>query len=143
MEMQDLTGKKFGRLTVIKFDHKYKRRMYWLCKCDCGAEKVVAAGHLKNGHTQSCGCYAREQSSKTGKRTAKNMCLANIKHGGTYERLHGVWADMITRCENPNRQSYKWYGALGVKICPEWKDYAVFREWALKNGYDKTAAKWK
>lgn len=39
--MQDLTGQKFNKLTVIKFSHfDKKKNSYWLCKCDCGNEKV-------------------------------------------------------------------------------------------------------
>lgn len=56
----DLTGQKFGRLTVIERAKNYKSgQSRWLCKCDCGNEKVIAVGNLKNGHTQSCGCLRK------------------------------------------------------------------------------------
>jgi hypothetical protein len=67
----DLTGQKFGRLTVIGFSSKeeyttesgYKYyRYYWNCKCDCGSEIIALGPSLKNGHTKSCGCYATDLS---------------------------------------------------------------------------------
>jgi hypothetical protein len=62
---------------------------------------------------------------------------AKIKHGGSGTALFMVLNGMKTRCENPNSTAYKWYGAKGVKVCPEWKDFAVFRDWAMSHGYKK------
>ncbi len=64
--LDDLTGRVFGRLTVIK---KVKREncqknTYWLCKCECGNEKEILGTSLKNGSTISCGCYMREIHKK-------------------------------------------------------------------------------
>lgn len=56
-KLNDLTGKKFNRLTVIKrIENNKHNQSQWLCKCDCGNMVVVVAAHLKNGHTKSCGC---------------------------------------------------------------------------------------
>ena len=60
---EDLTGGKFGRLTVIS-STVVDGRSKWLCLCDCGNTTTVATSHLKDGHTKSCGCYMREQTSK-------------------------------------------------------------------------------
>lgn len=66
----DITSKKFGRLTVLKSVKSEKaaakgRVQYdWLCRCECGAEKVIAVGNLRSGATSSCGCIratTREQ----------------------------------------------------------------------------------
>ncbi len=59
----DLTGRKFGRLTVIGFSHtdKYK---FWNCECICGKTTKVPTGHLNNGHTTSCGCYGQSVARK-------------------------------------------------------------------------------
>jgi len=51
-----MIGKKIEKLTVIKFVEKRKYRKYWLCKCDCGNEKIIYDGSLKSGNTKSCGC---------------------------------------------------------------------------------------
>lgn len=57
----NLTGKRFGRLSVISWHHKdFKRRThFWLCKCDCGKEKVIGVSNLqrKVKPTFSCGCF--------------------------------------------------------------------------------------
>jgi len=50
----DMTGKRFGELTVIEFSHMHKDA-YWKCLCDCGNEKVIPGYNLRNGHTKSCG----------------------------------------------------------------------------------------
>ena len=52
-------------------------------------------------------------------------------------RLYGVWCYMRERCGNPNTKRYKDYGGRGISVCSEWDDYAVFRAWALANGYKK------
>jgi len=63
MKRIDLTGQRFGKLTVIQYDHTKKPsgRAYWLCKCDCGKKTIVEANHLRSEHTQSCGCWHKER----------------------------------------------------------------------------------
>lgn len=67
------------------------------------------------------------------------MGKGQVKHGdarrGQTKRLYRIWRNMIQRCSNPNKPDYKYYGAQGVHVCDEWKEYVVFREWALNNGY--------
>lgn len=60
MKRIDLTGQRFGRLTVIRYDHSEHDGVHWLCKCDCGTEKVLAGYSLRRGSTRSCGCLANE-----------------------------------------------------------------------------------
>ncbi len=62
MKRIDLTGQRFGRLTVIEYDHAEHDGAHWLCKCDCGTEKVVAGYLLRNGATKSCGCLKSDAS---------------------------------------------------------------------------------
>jgi len=52
----DLTGKKFGLLTVIEKSCKIKLEFYWKCKCECGNETIVAGVSLRHDKTKSCGC---------------------------------------------------------------------------------------
>ena len=60
----DLTGHKFGRLTVLnRAENSKDGRVRWLCKCDCGNERIILGKSLKNGHTQSCGCLNKERTS--------------------------------------------------------------------------------
>jgi len=60
-KLRDETGKKFGRLTVVKriLPNQGKQVIY-LCKCDCGGETISHIAALKNGHTKSCGCLQKE-----------------------------------------------------------------------------------
>lgn len=50
-------------------------------------------------------------------------------------RLYNIWKCMRQRCNNPNNPSYERYGKRGIQICPEWSEYAVFKAWAIVNGY--------
>lgn len=63
--MEDLSGKKFGRWTVIERDKDRSDKVYWKVKCECGKESSVEAHSLKSGGSKSCGCYASEMVSKT------------------------------------------------------------------------------
>lgn len=130
---QDLTGMRFGRWTVESRaeDHiapsGYKTAM-WNCICDCGIRKVVRGKSLRNGISKSCGCLQKELlSDRAG------------KHRGFGTRLYTIWNSMRQRCNNPHHKSYKNYGGRGIKICDEWDDFATFRKWAIKSGYDETA----
>lgn len=137
MPLIDLTGRRFGRLTVIKragsmYWSNGGANPTWLCKCDCGNEKVVLGECLRKGTTVSCGCYKQEVDK-----------ARNYKHGASVtcknERLYHVWLSMRERANNPKCRAYKWYGAKGVKVCEGWKDYTTFREWAFDNGYNPNA----
>ena len=131
MAVIDLTGCKFGRLTVEKRSGSNKRNeAMWLCKCDCGNEKIVVGKLLRNGHTKSCGCLRPDVITKHG----------FAKHNQV-DRLYRVWKQIRCRCYNPKVKEYKYYGGRGIKMCEEWDDYSNFREWALDNGYDENA-KW-
>lgn len=122
----DLTGQKFGRLTVIK----YVGKSNWLCKCDCGNEKIVSTTHLKND-TKSCGCLKKEMLSQRSK--PKNF--TNKKHGLYNEKIYKTWKSIRQRCNNKNNKRYKDYGGRGITICNEWNDFKNFYDWALNNGY--------
>ena len=120
----DLTGQRFGKLTVIHRVENIGVKTAWLCKCDCGNELVVISNSLRTGNTKSCGCL-----SKT--------------HGGTRTRLYVVWIDMMARCYKQKTDRYDNYGKRGIKVCDEWHDFSKFREWAIKTGYDPNAKRYE
>lgn len=66
MERMDLTGKKFGRLTVVGEGTPFTKGQAvthaWICKCDCGKVVKVRQGSLTRGSTKSCGCLFEERS---------------------------------------------------------------------------------
>lgn len=120
----DLTGQKFGRLTVIKRANNIGRFTAWLCKCDCGITKIVQTGHLRQGRIISCGCWRKENSTSRA-----------TKHGKHGTKLHRVWLSMRQRCNNPKNKDFPNYGGRGIKVCEEWNDFSVFEHWAINNGY--------
>jgi hypothetical protein len=70
----DLTGRKFNKLTVLKFAGVRSKNAYWECKCDCGNIKSIIGSDLKRGQTRSCGCATAEfQASKKFKDLTGNI----------------------------------------------------------------------
>lgn len=65
-EFIDVTGQKFGRLTVLTRSQNKGTRAFWDCICDCGNHKTVEGKKLRNGHTQSCGCYRKDKCYLNG-----------------------------------------------------------------------------
>ena len=112
MKQLDLSGQKIGRLTVIKRVESKRRDAMWLCLCDCGRDKIVAASALKNKRTQSCGCIKIENMRRLG--------TAVKKHGETGSPEYRSWRAMLTRCSNPNATGYHNYGGRGIKVCDRW-----------------------
>jgi hypothetical protein len=131
------SGQKFGKLTVVSFHHKKERVYgnkkrtfcYYLCKCDCGNETIVAKDFLirKKNPTKSCGCVS------------KNFLRSlTTTHGKSNTRLFRIWAHIKDRCFNVNNDAYKNYGARGIIICSEWKNnFMSFYDWAIANGYNE------
>lgn len=131
--MDDLIGKRFGRFTVVEFAGIHTtpsgtRRRMWKCRCECGTEKIVSEANLKNGSTKSCGCWKH-----------KKLNEYNTKHGGSHDRLYGIWKSMKRRCNSNHDSSFGTYGGRGIKVCDEWNDYESFKEWAYSNGYEENA----
>ena len=110
-----LAGQKFGRWTVLSFHGVQRRYSSWLCRCDCGTERVVISRSLKNGTSKSCGCLHREIMTNVGK-----------KHGCRKLPEYDVWNAMIQRCSNPNHANYHNYGLRGISVCDEWQKFENF-----------------
>lgn len=119
--LQDLSGQKFGRLIVLGMSERRtaSRGGICICQCECGNVKEIPSLSLKNGSVVSCGCYNKEVNRKK-----------NTKHGHdlheTKSLTYKSWDKMIQRCCNPNAHEYKYYGAKGVSVCAEWRDFATF-----------------
>lgn len=122
----DLIGVRFGRLTVVERAENDKHcHSRWVCLCDCGNVKIVAARHLLSGNTMSCGCLDKEMSS-----------IHNTTHGQTNTRLYRIWSGIKARCNLPSHTSYERYGGRGISICKEWeKSFEAFMDWANNTGY--------
>lgn len=101
----DLTGKKFGRLTVLKRHPQNTTNNHprWICKCDCGNDNVIVQGtHLKSGHTTSCGCYHKEICGQYNFKDITNQKfgkLTAIKYIRTNNKGNAIW---LCKCECGN-----------------------------------------
>lgn len=117
---EDLSGKKFHKLTVLEFAGRDKwHKVLWKCQCDCGNTTVTHARSLKNGHTKSCGCLQGDAGGMSG------------------TRIYSIWNSMIQRCNNPRQ---KYHCGKGIKVCDEWSvkgGFFHFKDWALANGYQE------
>ncbi len=136
---KDLTGQQFGRLTVVcRWAGDLKQfgindiRPYWVCRCSCGNMCIASGKALRANKIRSCGCYHRDDLGQR-RRT----------HGMSKTRLYHIYRDMIRRCYQPWRKSYKRYGARGIFICGEWYNppdpdgngFVSFMTWSMENGY--------
>lgn len=107
----DLTGKQFGRLTVIGRDFSTNKEVRWLCQCGCGNPELISVNthSLNKGYTKSCGCYRKEKAKQD-----------STIHGMTGTKIHNKWLSLIAR-EN---------------VCDEWKqNFMNFYDWAISHGY--------
>ena len=122
----DLTGKKFGYLTVLNRDLKDPNK--WVCKCDhngIGEPTIilVTGNNLRTGATKSCGCYKKTI-------TAQNNIINKTIHGGRHTKLYSRWIDIRHRHKDQN-----------IIVCEQWNSinggFEAFREWSYDNGYDE------
>lgn len=117
---QDITGKKFGKLTAVRDAGSSKRySRLWECLCDCGGSRVVPLNILKRPFNHSCGCLHHSLN-------------------GLYEHpLYCVWANIKSRCYDRNNKSFKNYGGRGVTMCESWqKSFLSFYE-DVNSGYNQ------
>lgn len=110
----DLTGKVFNKWTVIQESKVQKKDscILWTCVCECGTVKDVRGDQLKQGLSNSCGCYKIEKAK------------AAIIHGASRRsgalKEYAAWQSMKARCYNPNFDQYYDYGGRGITVCERW-----------------------
>lgn len=129
----DLTGQRFGRLTVLREFGRRNNQVCWECRCDCGNIIYVRSYDLRSGHTKSCGCYQIETSTEN----IKAFHVLQGFDGRTQHPTYQVWKDMMRRCYDPHNSNYANYGGRGISVCEEWKDLQIFQQWALSHGFKK------
>jgi len=123
----DITGNKYGRLTVIERAPNKKKKPMWNCLCECGNKITARSDQLKCGDTKSCGCFRKEVYEQGNNRRS---------HGKTNHRLYRIYRGMRNRCKLENHVAYKHYGGRGIKVCDEWLcDFKKFYDWSINNGY--------
>jgi hypothetical protein len=105
----DETGKRYGKLLVLCRASNHGTKARWHCVCDCGQVKQVTGGHLRSGHSASCGCTAFEK-----------MRIATTTHGMASTPLYKVWKEMRARCNRVSHARFSDYGGRGVQVCDAW-----------------------
>lgn len=113
--LNDLTGRTFGRLSVLGRAESAAAKVRWRCRCECGQETAAVGSDLLSGHTKSCGCWRTERNQHS-----------SLSHGLRSSPTYSTWTAMKTRCTNPKSKSFPDYGGRGVKVCERWNDFAAF-----------------
>jgi len=115
MPLTDLTGHRFGRLTVLERGGYSGERVLWVCLCDCAGLIETSGDSLKAGTAKSCGCLKLEPS-------------ANRAHGCSGKaktRTYEIWCGMHARCRPGNKAS-RYYSERGIKVCARWAKFENF-----------------
>jgi hypothetical protein len=112
---ENLVGQRFGKLRVVgrsRKKDKWQHRFYNVV-CDCGIRRIAEHSNLTSGSSRSCGCYRLDQIRK-----------ANTTHGhrrgGKPSPTYVSYWRMIDRCTNSKNPNYRYYGAVGIKVCARW-----------------------
>lgn len=108
----DLTGKRFGRWTVLG---RPATGGGWSCKCDCGTQKTVSGRTLRDKESRSCGCYKRDAARKR-----------RLTHGLSHTDDYKLWQQILDRCSNRNCPHFKHYGGRGISVCRRWLKFENF-----------------
>jgi hypothetical protein len=125
MKRLKLDGMVFGKLTILSCDGPGPEgAIWWTARCECGNMKSARGADLKRGFVVSCGCWNSHVLSE--------RCTT---HGWSKTRIYRIWQAMKDRTGNPAASRYSYYGGRGIKLCDEWFEFTVFRDWALANGY--------
>lgn len=109
---KDITGQRFGKLTVLAFHGLSEGKSQiakWLCQCDCGNTTVAFVTVLNSGRKTTCGC---EKGQRISERIAK--------HGQHGTPTYLSWRSMKARCLNPSSPDYADYGGRGITVCDRW-----------------------
>ena len=128
---EDLTGRRFGKLVVLEQADDYinpksgRHRDMWLCRCDCGKEKIYRGCNLKSNNSTSCGC-ARRGVRKHG------VCDIEIGNNEATYYAYQMWSNILKRCFNQKlRRKVATYEPCTV--AEEWLVFSNFQKWFDEN----------
>lgn len=116
---EDLSGRVFSRLKVVREVDRMNCRRMWECFCQCGSISIVGHRALKSGNTSSCGCFRKEF-------TAKKMTTHGCAKRGNKSRIYKVWSGILARCQIASATGYENYGGRGIKVCNRWQGFENF-----------------
>ena len=112
MKLNDLTGKVFGRLSVVSRAENLGKHVLWNCVCECGNRVSSSSTHLSTGHTKSCGCLAAELLEKRNRTAGTHRMWKTVEWN--------AWHSMKQRCSLVTHKKYALYGGRGIVVCQEW-----------------------
>lgn len=110
-DVTDLTGQRFGRLTVIDRGGTLRGYAVWVCKCDCGVLTEARGDRLRNGRRTSCGDRKKHPLGPQRKYKTRGEFLA-----------HESWVNIRRRCLDPETVNFHKYGGRGITICERWQE---------------------
>ena len=127
-KVSDLVGMKFGRLLVTATDNDAERKrslVRAVCLCDCGAQAIIRASHLKNGKAKSCGCaqieWANSDANKSLRTKHAHTTIGKIQN--RYTSIYIAWIKVRRSCNRDRGFSYH-------KVCHDydkrWDDFKEF-----------------
>lgn len=103
-------GATFSKWTVISGAIKIRKKIHFICKCQCGTIKLIESYNLHNA--KSHGCLSCVNHRRT--------------HGKSGTGAYRSWEHMKSRCNNNKSTKYNDYGGRGIKVCPEWDSFINF-----------------
>lgn len=119
---KNITGKTFGRLTVVALSNARTKAgtAAWYCDCKCGNKAVLVEGaSLRNGHSKSCGCLKAE---KVKFNATRHGHARHSQRSGEYRS----WMSMKTRISDLSYHAFNRYGGRGITICDRWMIFENF-----------------
>ncbi len=123
-DLIDLTGKKFGRLTVLHRSGSDRHgNALWSCRCACGQERVFNGLLLRRGDTRSCGCFMRDINRVIHWRHGR----ARRRHLRAETPEYAIWVNARDRCLNRHDRDFRFYGGRGISFSRVWaRDFHQF-----------------
>lgn len=120
----DRTGERVGKLVLLERgpDTMKTGVTRWWCQCDCGNKKLIRGSNIKLGNVISCGCERQNRFDNGFVQTHGQSRRKNKPR--TPE--HACWLGIHDRCRNPKNKAYRFYGARGIRVAPEWSEFMRF-----------------
>lgn len=115
-------GMRFGRLLAVSICPHRNRHGHVLvdCVCDCGLARIFTKQSLLSGRVKSCGCFRKEVSAN------RFRTHGHTSHGSA-SLTYSTWVGMNERCHYEKNISFRYYGALGIQVCNEWRGPGGFQ----------------
>lgn len=126
--MDKYLNNKYGKMTVTSIVGKNKTgRKIYLLTCDCGNTRESVIGNVVHGTVKAC-------HACTAERVSKQNSIKATKHGMSGSGLYQSWKCMKSRCKD---KTHPLYSKLDIDYFEPWKDFEVFKDWALGNGWQE------